>query len=58
MDTALGDLVLRECTAGDFADCDIIFSGLGSDVAGPVGECTKTDSANKEKEKEKNTGEN
>lgn len=31
-----GDLVVRECKASEFADCDIVFSGLDSDVAGDV----------------------
>jgi len=34
---AVGDLVVRECKSSEFADCDIIFSGLDSDVAGDVG---------------------
>lgn len=36
IDSSIGDLILRGCTAAEFADCDIVFSGLGSDVAGPV----------------------
>lgn len=32
----VGDLVVRECKASLFADCDIVFSGLDSDVAGDV----------------------
>ena len=31
------DLVVRECKASKFADCDIVFSGLDSDVAGDIG---------------------
>lgn len=31
-----GDLVVRDCKASEFADCDIVFSGLDSDVAGDV----------------------
>jgi len=34
---AVGDLVVRECKASEFADCDIVFSGLDSDVAGEIG---------------------
>ena len=34
---AVADLVVRECRPAEFADCDIIFSGLDSDVAGDVG---------------------
>ncbi len=33
----IGDLVVRECRAAEFADCDIVFSGLDSDVAGEIG---------------------
>ncbi|KAH8886808.1 aspartate-semialdehyde dehydrogenase [Thozetella sp. PMI_491] len=36
MSDELGDLVVRECQAALFADCDIVFSGLDSDVAGTV----------------------
>jgi aspartate-semialdehyde dehydrogenase len=32
----IGDLVVRECKASEFADCDIVFSGLDSDVAGDI----------------------
>jgi hypothetical protein len=31
------DLVVRECKASEFADCDIVFSGLDADVAGEIG---------------------
>jgi aspartate-semialdehyde dehydrogenase len=34
---AVGDLVVRECKASEFVDCDIVFSGLDSDVAGEIG---------------------
>lgn len=37
MSKELGELVVRECTAENFRDCDIVFSGLDSDVAGDVG---------------------
>ena len=37
MSKALGELVVKECKAEDFQDCDIIFSGLDSDVAGDIG---------------------
>lgn len=33
----IGELVVKKCTAEEFADCDLIFSGLDSDVAGDVG---------------------
>lgn len=31
------ELVVRECKSSEFADCDIVFSGLDSDVAGEIG---------------------
>ena len=31
------ELVVKECKASEFADCDIIFSGLDADVAGDIG---------------------
>lgn len=34
---AVGDLVVRECKASEFGDCDIVFSGLDSDVAQDTG---------------------
>jgi len=37
MSKELGELVVRYCKAEDFQDCDIVFSGLDSDVAGDVG---------------------
>jgi len=30
------ELVVKECKASEFADCDIVFSGLDSDVAGDI----------------------
>lgn len=33
------ELIVKECKASEFADCDIIFSGLDADVAGEIGEC-------------------
>jgi aspartate-semialdehyde dehydrogenase len=32
------ELVVKECKASEFADCDIVFSGLDADVAGDIGE--------------------
>ncbi|EFX02256.1 aspartate-semialdehyde dehydrogenase [Grosmannia clavigera kw1407] len=32
----VGDLVVRECQSSEFADCDIVFSGLDADVAGEI----------------------
>lgn len=37
----IGDLVVKKCTAEEFADCDLVFSGLDSDVAGDVGMCDR-----------------
>ena len=37
MSDQLGSLVVRECKAANFQDCDLVFSGLGSDVAGETG---------------------
>lgn len=31
------ELVVRECKASQFSDCDIIFSGLDAEVAGQIG---------------------
>jgi aspartate-semialdehyde dehydrogenase len=33
----IGNLVVKKCTPEEFADCDLVFSGLDSDVAGDVG---------------------
>jgi aspartate-semialdehyde dehydrogenase len=33
----LSSLVLRDCKADQFSDCDLVFSGLNSDVAGDLG---------------------
>jgi aspartate-semialdehyde dehydrogenase len=33
----VAELVVRECKASEFADCDVVFSGLDSDVAGEIG---------------------
>lgn len=37
MSTQLANLEVRECKASNFADCELVFSGLDSDVAGEVG---------------------
>lgn len=37
MSEKLSNLVLRDCKASQFADCDLVFSGLNSDIAGEVG---------------------
>lgn len=36
MSKQLGELVVRKCIPEEFADCDMVFSGLDSDVAGDV----------------------
>jgi aspartate-semialdehyde dehydrogenase len=33
----IGDLVVKKCVPEKFQDCDVIFSGLDSDVAGETG---------------------
>jgi len=37
MTERIGDLVVRKCVPEEFSDCDIVFSGLDSDVAGDIG---------------------
>jgi aspartate-semialdehyde dehydrogenase len=37
MSKQLGDLVVKKCVPEEFKECDIVFSGLDSDVAGDVG---------------------
>lgn len=37
MSEKLSSLVLRECRAEQFKDCDLVFSGLNSDIAGETG---------------------
>ncbi|CAG9940820.1 unnamed protein product [Clonostachys rosea f. rosea IK726] len=32
----IGELVVRECKSSEFSDCDVVFSGLDSDVAGEI----------------------
>lgn len=32
----IGELVVKECTASEFLDCDVVFSGLDADVAGEI----------------------
>ncbi|KAK3045256.1 hypothetical protein LTS18_014207, partial [Coniosporium uncinatum] len=36
MSKELGELVVRKCVPEEFKDCDLVFSGLDSDVAGDV----------------------
>ena len=40
MDAAVAGMVVRECKAAEFSDCDLVFSGLDSDVAGEIGTFT------------------
>ncbi|PHH84467.1 hypothetical protein CDD83_1897 [Cordyceps sp. RAO-2017] len=40
MGDAVADMVVRECRAAEFGDCDVVFSGLDSDVAGDIGSTT------------------
>lgn len=37
LDGRIGALEVRECRATNFGDCDLVFSGLDSDVAGEIG---------------------
>lgn len=37
MSKELGELVVKECKPEEFQDCDLVFSGLDSDVAGDIG---------------------
>ena len=34
---SIGNLVVKKCVPEEFQDCDLVFSGLDSDVAGDVG---------------------
>lgn len=36
---AVADVLVKVCEPAEFADCDLVFSGLDSDVAGEVGAC-------------------
>ena len=38
MSKELGELAIKDCKPENFADCDVVFSGLDSDVAGDIGE--------------------
>ena len=37
MSKELGEMVVKECKSEEFQDCDLVFSGLDSDVAGDIG---------------------
>ncbi|KAK4870100.1 hypothetical protein LT330_005154 [Penicillium expansum] len=36
MSKGLGELIVQDCRATDFSDCDLVFSGLDSDIAGDI----------------------
>ena len=42
MSEKLSSLVLRNCKAENFNDCDLVFSGLNSDIAGETGMLSAT----------------
>lgn len=42
MSGELGEMIVRECKPEEFKDCDLVFSGLDSDVAGDIGVCCFT----------------
>jgi hypothetical protein len=37
MSSSIAEMTVRECKASEFSDCDVVFSGLDSDVAGHIG---------------------
>lgn len=37
MPAEVRDMIVRECKAEQFADCDVVFSGLDAEVAGQIG---------------------
>ena len=39
MSQEMGNLMVRKCVPEEFKDCDMVFSGLDSDVAGDIGMC-------------------
>ena len=47
MSQEFGEMIVQECHPEFFKDCDIVFSGLDSDVAGDIGSfvalCSKSD---------------
>ncbi len=42
MGKSVESLIVKECKANEFADCDIIFSGLDADIAGEIGKALET----------------
>lgn len=37
MPAGVKDMIVKECKAAEFADCDVVFSGLDADYAGEIG---------------------
>jgi aspartate-semialdehyde dehydrogenase len=37
MPAGVRDMVVKECKAAEFQDCDVVFSGLDAEVAGEIG---------------------
>jgi len=37
MPKTTGEMIVKECNPEHFEDCQVVFSGLDSDVAGPIG---------------------
>ncbi|KHN98834.1 aspartate-semialdehyde dehydrogenase [Metarhizium album ARSEF 1941] len=50
MGSETADMIVRECKAGEFQDCDVVFSGLDSDVAGEIASLTQHQTARAPKE--------
>lgn len=44
MPAAVKDMIVKECKASEFADCDVVFSGLDADYAGEIGMFSGLDS--------------
>lgn len=37
MGADIAELVVKDCKASEFADCDVVFSGLDAEFAGEIG---------------------
>lgn len=37
MPAGVRDMIVKECKAAEFQDCDVVFSGLDAEVAGEIG---------------------
>jgi len=37
MPNSVRDMIVKDCKAAEFKDCDIVFSGLDAEVAGEIG---------------------